>query len=99
MTQIERAYLGVITDAIEGCFAFDIDQEQYQFTTHLEEGASYSEVLRRALKMEKKIIECYLVAAEQSQYLMADIPRAFKLVAKKRSERIEKLQSLLEVTK
>jgi len=49
--------------------------------------------------MEKKIIECYLVAAEQSQYLMADIPRAFKLVAKKRNDRIEKLQSLLEVTK
>lgn len=99
VTQIERAYFGVITDAIEGCFAFDIDQEQYQFTTHIEEGASYSEVLRRALTMEKKIIECYLVAAEQSQYLMADIPRAFKLVAKKRNERIEKLQSLLEVTK
>ena len=28
--QIERAYYGVITDAIEGCFAFDLNPVDYQ---------------------------------------------------------------------
>ncbi|NIO21991.1 MAG: hypothetical protein GTN76_14990, partial [Candidatus Aenigmarchaeota archaeon] len=29
VVEIERAYYGVITDAIEGCFAFDIDPDEY----------------------------------------------------------------------
>jgi hypothetical protein len=33
------------------------------------------------------------VAAEQSKGLMADVPRAFSLVARKRSERIEELKA------
>jgi hypothetical protein len=46
--------------------------------------------------MEEKIINFYQVAAEQSKYLMADIPRSFSMVAKKRTERLTKLKSLLE---
>ncbi len=94
--QIERAYYGVITDAIEGCFAFNIDPKDYVIRTDLTEGESYFEALDRAIKIEEIISRFYSDAAEQSKSLMADVPRAFRLVAKKRANRQEKLKSLLE---
>jgi len=48
------------------------------------------------LTIEEKILNFYQVAAEQSKHLMADVPRSFTLVAKKRSERVPKLKELLE---
>jgi hypothetical protein len=99
VTQIEWAYYGVITDAIEGCFAFDLNPEDYQVKASPSKDASYSNALKEALAMEEKILEFYHVAAEQSKHLMADVPRSFTLVAKKRSERIPKLKALLEQAK
>jgi len=96
ITQIERAYYGVITDAFEGCFAFNINSETYTLKTELAEKASYSEVLGRAIEIEEKIIKFYTEAAEQSKSLMADIPRAFRMVSKKRVNRLSVLKSLLD---
>ena len=93
--QIERAYYGVITDAIEGCFAFDTDPDEYTFKTELAENTNYSDALSKAVGIEEKIIKFYSDAAEQSKSLMADVPRAFTMVAKKRSSRIPKLSALL----
>jgi rubrerythrin len=95
VTQIERAYYGVITDALEGCFAFNIDSEGYSFETELSEKASRSEALDKAIEIEEKIIKFYLDAAEQSKSLMADVPRAFKMVAKKKGNRQSRLKSRL----
>ena len=95
IVEIERAYYGVITDAIEGCFAFNINPDEYIFKTELAENASYSDALDSAAEMEEKIVRFYSDAAEQSQSLMADIPRAFRMVIKKRSSRRPKLESLL----
>ena len=95
ITQIERAYYGVITDAFEGCFAFNINPEEYALKIELAEKASYSEALARASEMEETMIKFYSDAAEQSKSLMADIPRAFRMVVKKRSDRQSKLKSLL----
>jgi len=92
--QIERAYYGVITDAIEGCFAFNIDTGNYTLETDIPEKISYADALSRAVEIEEKIIRFYSDAAEQSKSLMADVPRAFTTVAKKRSNRIPKLRSL-----
>jgi len=97
VTQIERAYYGVITDAFEGCFAFNIDPEKYSFKTELSEKEALSDALKRALEIEEKMIHFYSDAAEQSKSLMADVPRAFRMVAKKRDLRKEKLLSLLPV--
>jgi hypothetical protein len=97
--QIERAYYGVITDAIEGCFAFDLNPEDYQIKAVLPKDASYSNGLKEALAMEEMILKFYHVAAEQSKHLMADVPRSFTLVAKKRIERIPKLKALLDQAK
>ena len=94
VVQIERAYYGVITDAIEGCFAFNINPDDYAFKTELAEGASYSDALDRAVEMEEKIVKFYSDAAEQSESLMADVPRAFMMVARKRGNRVAQLRSL-----
>ncbi len=95
VTQIERAYYGVITDAIEGCFAFDMNPEAYALETELGENATDAEALNRALEIEAKIIKFYSDAAEQSKSLLADVPRAFMMVAKKRGNRQSTLKSLL----
>jgi len=95
ITQVERAYYGVITDALEGCFAFDLGTEQFEIKALLSGPADYAGSLASALKIEEKIVEYYRVAAEQSKHLMADVPRSFTLVAKKRSERIARIKDLL----
>ena len=93
---IERTYYGVISDAIEGGFAFNINTDEYKIKTELDEKASYSDALNRALEIEEKIIKFYSNAAEQSMSLMADIPRAFTKVARQRSSRRPQLKLLLD---
>jgi len=93
--EVERTYYGVITDAIEGCFAFDINPDEYAFQAELPEKVSYAEALDRAMEIEDKIIKFYSDAAEQSKSLMADVPRAFAMIVKKRGGRVSMLQSLL----
>jgi len=96
IVQIERAYYGVISDALEGCFSFKINPDEYTLKTGLAENASYCDALNQAIEMEEKIIKLYSDAAEQSNSLMADIPRAFRMVAKKRSSRRPQLKALLD---
>ncbi|UCH00382.1 MAG: hypothetical protein JSU78_08215 [Deltaproteobacteria bacterium] len=93
--QIQRAYYSVITDAIEGCFAFDLETDDYALNTDLPEDTSYADAVARALALEEKIIEFYDVAADQSMSLMADVPRNFKIVTRKRRDRIARLKSLV----
>jgi hypothetical protein len=95
IAQIERTYYGVITDAIEGCFAFNIDPDDYALNTAIPDGADYTAILNQAVEIEERITGFYLDAAEQSKSLMADVPRVFKLVAKKRDNRQTKLKLLL----
>ena len=94
LVQIDRAYYGVITDAIESCFSFDIEPDAYTVETALAEDASYSNALDKAIELEERIVKFYSDAAEQSKSLMADVPRAFMLIAKKRNNRVAKLRSL-----
>lgn len=96
ITNLERAYYGVISDAYEGCFAFSLDPEDYRIDTEVREGLDLSSAVAKALKMEEKLIEFYRTAAEQSKNLMADVPRAMETIAKKRLERVCKLKGLLE---
>ena len=93
---VERAYYGVITDALEACFSFKdgLNPEAYPIKTELAEGASYADALKAAVEMEETIRKLYLDAAALSEGLMADVPRAFKIIARKRDERIAKLKSL-----
>ena len=45
------------------------------------------------IEIEERILDFYHFAADQSMSLMADIPRNFKMVAKKRKNRIPTLKS------
>ena len=92
--QIQRAYQSVITDAIEGCFAFKLESDHYAIDTDLPEGIGLEEAAQKALAVEETIIDFYTTAAEQSMALMADIPRTFKLVVRKRGGRIDRLKGL-----
>ena len=92
---IERAYYGVITDAIEGCFAFNVNPDEYTLKIDLAENASYADAVNRAIEIEIKMVKFYSDAAEQSKSLMADVPRTFTIVAKKKKNRESKLRSLL----
>ena len=84
----QRVYQEVITDAIEGCFSFEgLDTDNYSFDIELPEDASYSNLLENAIKIEEKIQKYYLDSAEVSKSLMADIPRVFERIAKKRGKR------------
>ena len=95
-TSVERAYYSVISDALEGCFSFEgIETDDFLIATGLARDASYYDALNMAIAMEEKITKFYWAAAEVSRSLMADVPRAFEKIAKKRTERIDKLRSLL----
>ena len=92
--QIQRAYQSVISDAIEGCYAFQLESEDYTIDTDLPEDLSFSDAAKKALAMEEKIINFYDTAADQSMALMADIPRNFKIVVRKRGKRLDQLKAL-----
>ena len=94
VTQIQRTYYSVITDAIEGGYAFDLNPDEYTFEIELPKTGSYSDSLAKAVEIEEKMLKFYSVAAEQSMSLMADVPRNFKILAKKRKDRIQQLKSL-----
>jgi rubrerythrin len=97
-TMIQRAYYGVITDAIEGCFAFSVETDKYIFEREPAKEPSYTDALNEAIDIEQKLISFYTDAAEQSEAFMADVPRTFLIVAKKRKGREDKLRALLEET-
>lgn len=95
---IQRAYYGVITDAIEGCFAFSVETDKYTFEREPAKELGYTDALNQAIDMEQKLISFYTDAAEQSKAFMADVPRTFVIVAKKRKNREDKLRTLLKET-
>ena len=97
-TMIQRAYYGVITDAIEGCFAFSVETDKYAFKKEPAKEAGLTDALNQALDMEQKLISFYTDAAEQSKAFMADVPRTFLIVARKRKGREGKLRTLLKET-
>ena len=96
VAQVERAYYGVITDALEGCFAFNINEDDYTLATELRGRAGYTDILNQAMELEKKILAFYTDAAGQSKSLMADVPRTFTLIARKREKRLAQLEALLK---
>jgi rubrerythrin len=97
-TMIQRAYYGVITDAIEGCFAFSVETDKYTFEREPAKEPGFADALNQAIAMEQKLISFYTDAAEQSKAFMADVPRTFLIVAKKRKGREDKLRTLLKET-
>ncbi len=93
IARVEQAYYGVISDALEGTFAFSIETVGYDLSAELAE-RPHAEALDGAIAMETKIGQFYSLAAGQSRPFMAEVARAFSVVARKREERKEKLEGL-----
>jgi len=93
IAQVERAYYGVISDALEGGFAFDIEGDDY--AVQLPESATLRDGLKAVAEFESRIAQFYATTAQQSQSLLADVPRVFKQIATKKKARTEKLESVL----
>ena len=93
--QAERAYYGVISDALEGCFSFVIDTGKYEIAPVPGKTNSFLDAIKQALEIEKTIGNFYTDAAEQSKAFLADVARVFRLLAKIREQRQAKLESYL----
>ena len=101
IVQIERAYYGVISDALESGFAFDVESDDFEMPARTVSGATvsgtvYADMLKAAIDAEARMVRFYGAAAEQSRSLLADMPRVFAQIARKHSARPGKLQALLE---
>lgn len=93
--QIHRAYISVISDAIEGSYAINLESEEFAFDTDVPQDIPLAKAVEKAKSVEDKIIDYYERAAEQSKALMADVPRNMSIVARKRrNNRLPKLQAL-----
>ena len=94
VSNVQRTYFGVITDGIEGCFAFNIEPEEYVIDVDLPEGIGEGDALAKALAVEETMVRFYTDAGEQGKGLTADVARAFSMIARKRGDRIAELKSL-----
>lgn len=94
VSQVQMAYQSVITDAIEGCYAFDLETDHYVLNLELADGAGYAEAVATAVAGEETMIRLYEQGVEQSDALLADVPRNFKMILKKRKKRLEALKAL-----
>ena len=84
----------MIANVIEDCFSFEgLYTDSYTFETELPKDISYLDVLEKAIKIEEKTQKYYLDSAEVSKSLIADIPRIFERIAKKRDKRKIQLES------
>lgn len=93
--QLHRTYISVITDAIEGSYAINLDSDNFQFSNDTSEVNNLSDAIQKAKDIEHSIIKYYELAAEQSRALMADVPREMSIIVKKRKKnRLPKLEDL-----
>lgn len=93
-SQVQMAYQSVITDAIEGCYAFDLETDEFVINTDLTDGPGYADAVSMVLAAEERMIQLYQTGAEQSGALLADVPRNFKIIVKKRARRLDSLKAL-----
>jgi len=92
---VERAYREAITDALEACFAFAMNDGDYTLNTDVSKDARYPDVVRQAIEIEEGQCKFCLDASEKSSCLMSDVTQAFARVAKKKLSHITTLTSLL----
>lgn len=93
--RVKQTYFGVITDVIESTFSFaKLDSSNFGFDTAVPEGASSQDVKKKAEEIESTLSNFYSEAAQQSEGLMADLPRLFRKIAKRREDRLRELSLL-----
>ncbi|MEM2144313.1 MAG: hypothetical protein QW279_03060 [Candidatus Jordarchaeaceae archaeon] len=88
-------YEETISDALEACFVKGINLNDYVIETNIKNDTPYLNALNIAVNLEEMASKFYLVAAEQSEYLLATISRALRKIAEIRNNRKNKLKSFL----
>jgi rubrerythrin len=88
-------YEETISDALEACFVKGVDLSDYVIEATITNDTDYLTALNMAIKLEETASKFYFVTAEQSEYLLATISRALRKIAEIRSNRKNKLKSLL----
>ena len=83
------------TDTVEDLASTSIRSSTFEADL-TKDASDYPEAMERAIEMKREDGQSLSDAAEQSKSLMADVPRAFKMVAKKRDARKSKLKLLLD---
>ncbi len=92
VVQVQQAYNSVISDALEGGYAFDIEANDFEI--ELPKDATPTQIVKASASIETRLARLYSVAAEQSSALLPDVSRAMSVIAKKRQARVEKLRDL-----
>ncbi|NLV72006.1 MAG: hypothetical protein GXY46_05290 [Actinobacteria bacterium] len=95
VANVQRTYFGVITDGIEGCYAFNLEPDQYVVDVTLPDGVAKGDAIAKAIAAEETIARFYADAGEQGKGLTADVARAFTIIARKRGERVEELKAIV----
>ncbi len=92
-----RTYQETVSDALETAFSCKgLDLAALEIS--LPESATLKEAMEMAMSLERRVSDLYFQISEQSQSLLATIPRAFARVARKRAARIEVLQNMIGKT-
>ena len=95
-TIVDRAYYWVISDALESGFSFEgLDTDDFPVEKRLAGNTTYEDALKTAITTEESILGFYRAASEASSSLMADVPRAFDRIVRKRDGRLETLRAIL----
>lgn len=92
--RVKRAYYSVVSDALETGFCFK-DLKADIVIPEFNNGASVSEVLKLAVRLEKEIQDFYVKAANSSRALLPDVPRQMDKVSQERAKRVEQLQAMV----
>ena len=90
--QVKQTYFGVITDTLESNYCFEgLRDDDFALDLTLPEDAGEEAAKGKAAEIEGVLKRFYETSADMSDGLMADVPRLFKRIAKKREERISDL--------
>jgi rubrerythrin len=93
--QVQRAYNEVVTDAIETAYSFDnLDVEEELGAMDIPEGMPLDEAIQQVVAVEQEVSAFYHSSAEMSKGLLADVPRMFERIVRKRKKRMDELHAL-----
>ena len=96
---VQRTYYEVITDGLEACYIKTLNEEDYAIKTKLAADTTYSNALKTAIGMEEQSHRFCIDAYESTKDFMADVSVALRAIAKRKAERKQILETLIDKAK
>jgi len=94
---IIRTYQETVTDAFETGFSFEnLNLSEFNIDIKITKNDNLSDMLRKAIELEEKMIKFYTVVAEKSKTLLGAISTDLSRIAEKRYKRKLKLEEILK---